>query len=45
MKVPGVTDVEVDLTQKQAVVIGVANRSLLAKVVEDAGYKVLNNYL
>lgn len=43
LKVPGVTQAEVDLAHKQAVVIGTADRSLLAKAVEESGYKVLNN--
>lgn len=43
MKVPGVTQAEVDLAQKQAVVIGTADRSSLAKAIDEAGYKVINN--
>lgn len=41
LKVPGVTQAEVDLAHKQAVVIGTADRSMLVKVVDDAGYKVI----
>ena len=43
LKVPGVTQAEVDLAQKQAVVIGTADRSSLAKAVDEAGYRVINN--
>nr|WP_282434177.1 heavy metal-associated domain-containing protein [Desulfosporosinus acidiphilus] len=43
LKVPGVTQAEVDLAHKQAVVIGNADSSLLAKSVHEAGYKVINN--
>lgn len=43
LKVSGVTQAEVDLTNKQAVVIGTADRSALAKAVAEAGYKVINN--
>jgi len=41
--VPGVTQAEVDLARKQAVVLGTTERSLLVKAVEDAGYKVINS--
>ncbi len=43
LKVPGVTQAEVDLAQKQAVVIGAAERSSLAKAIDEAGYKVIDN--
>lgn len=43
LKVPGVTKAEVDLAHKQAVVIGTADRSSLAKAVDEAGYRVINN--
>ena len=42
LKVPGVTQAEVDLTHKQVVVIGSTDRLILAKAVEEAGYKVIN---
>lgn len=38
MKVPGVTQAEVDLAHKQAVVIGTADSSSLVKAVDEAGY-------
>ncbi|KJR45621.1 heavy metal binding protein [Desulfosporosinus sp. I2] len=43
LKVPGVTQAEVDLAHKQAVVIGTADRSSLAKAIDEAGYRVINN--
>ncbi|GAB6153574.1 hypothetical protein JCM17380_23240 [Desulfosporosinus burensis] len=43
LKVPGVTRAEVDLAQKQAVVIGTADRTSLAKAIDEAGYRVINN--
>ncbi|GAB6151364.1 hypothetical protein JCM17380_01140 [Desulfosporosinus burensis] len=43
LKVPGVTQAEVDLVHKQAVVIGTADRTSLAKAVDEAGYRVINN--
>jgi len=43
LKVPGVTQAEVDLANKQAVVIGTADRSLLTKAIDEAGYRVINN--
>lgn len=43
LKVTGVTQAEVDLAHKQAVVIGTADRSSLAKAVDEAGYRVINN--
>lgn len=43
LKVPGVTQAEVDLANKQAVVIGTADRSSLAKAIDEAGYRVINN--
>ena len=43
LKVPGVTQAEVDLAHKQAVVIGTADSSSLAKAVDEAGYRVINN--
>lgn len=44
LKVLGVTQAEVDLAHKQAVVIGTAERSVLAKAVDEAGYRVINNF-
>lgn len=41
LKVSGVTQAEVDLAHKQAVVIGTADRSMLVKAVDEAGYKVI----
>jgi len=43
LKVSGVTQAEVDLAHKQAVVVGTADRSSLAKAVDEAGYRVINN--
>jgi len=43
LKVSGVTQAEVDLAHKQAVVIGTADRSALARAVDEAGYRVINN--
>ena len=43
LKVSGVTQAEVDLAHKQAVVIGTADRSSLAKAIDEAGYRVSNN--
>lgn len=43
LKVSGVTQTEVNLASKQAVVIGTADRSELVKAVNEAGYKVINN--
>ena len=43
LKVPGVTQAEVDLAHKQAVVIGTADRSSLAKAIDEAGYRVISN--
>ena len=43
LKVPGVTQAEVDLAQKQAVVVGTADRSSLTKAIDEAGYRVINN--
>ncbi|MHB8077125.1 CopZ family metallochaperone [Desulfosporosinus fructosivorans] len=43
LKVPGVTQAEVDLAQKQEVVIGTADRSSLTKAIDEAGYRVINN--
>lgn len=42
LNVPGVTGAEVDLAHKQAVVTGTAERSILAKAVDEAGYRVIN---
>lgn len=41
--VPGVSHVEVNLADKQAVVIGTADPSILAKAVDEAGYRVINS--
>jgi len=38
--VPGVTDVQVDLAKKQAMVAGSAEHAVMAKAVADAGFKV-----
>ncbi|MBC2726131.1 heavy-metal-associated domain-containing protein [Desulfosporosinus sp.] len=42
LKVPGVKQAEVDLAQKQAVVIGAVDRSILVKAVDQAGYRIIN---
>ncbi|KGK89146.1 hypothetical protein DP73_11335 [Desulfosporosinus sp. HMP52] len=42
LKVPGVKQAEVDLAQKQAVVIGAVDRSILVKAVDEAGYRIIN---
>ncbi len=39
--VPGVTNAQVDLDKKQAVVAGSAEQPVMAKAVADAGYKVV----
>jgi copper chaperone len=39
--VPGVTSVQVDLANKQAVVVGSAEQAVMAKAVVEAGYKVI----
>ena len=39
--VPGVENAQVDLGKKEAVVTGAADRSALAKAVEEAGYQVV----
>jgi copper chaperone len=39
-EVPGVTEVKVDLEKKQAQVEGAADKAVLTKAVETAGYKV-----
>ena len=41
MGVPGVTGVQVDLPKNQAVVTGTAEKAVMAKAVEEAGYKVV----
>lgn len=38
---PGVTKAEVDLDKKEAVVDGPADRDVLVKAVDEAGYKVV----
>nr|WP_282432704.1 heavy metal-associated domain-containing protein [Desulfosporosinus sp. HMP52] len=43
LKVPGVTHAEVDLAQKQAVVIGAVDRSILVKAVDEAGYRTIDH--
>ncbi|HBV85467.1 MAG TPA: hypothetical protein DEF42_02115 [Desulfosporosinus sp.] len=43
LKVPGVIQAEVDLTLKQAVVIGSAERKILEKAIKEAGYRVTND--
>lgn len=43
LKVSGVTQAEVDLAHKQVVVIGTTDRSILAKAIEEAGYRVIKN--
>jgi copper chaperone len=40
-QVPGVTGVQVDLSNNQAVVAGSAEQAVLAKAVGEAGYKVI----
>ncbi len=40
--VPGVTDVQVDLAEKQAVVTGSADLAVMAKAVAEAGFKVVD---
>lgn len=40
--VPGVTDAQVDLHKKEAVVEGSAPRDAMIKAVDAAGYKVVN---
>ncbi|HBV87116.1 MAG TPA: hypothetical protein DEF42_10810 [Desulfosporosinus sp.] len=42
LKVPGVKQAEVDLAQKQAVVIGAVDRFILVKAVDQAGYRIIN---
>ncbi len=39
--VPGVTDVQVDLAKNQAVVVGSAEKVVMAQAVDAAGYKVV----
>lgn len=39
--VPGVTGVQVDLSKNQAVVVGSAEQAVMAKAVNEAGYKVV----
>ena len=39
--VSGVTNVQVDLANNQAVVVGSAEKTAMAKAVEEAGYKVV----
>ncbi len=39
--VSGVTSVQVDLANKQAVVAGSAEQAVMAKAVDEAGYKVV----
>ncbi|MCO5386896.1 MAG: heavy-metal-associated domain-containing protein [Desulfosporosinus sp.] len=43
LKVPGVIQAEVDLTLKQAVIIGSAERKILEKAIKEAGYRVTND--
>lgn len=40
--VPGVENAQVDLAKKEAVVTGSADKVLMAKAVEEAGYKVVD---
>lgn len=40
--VPGVTDVNVDLANNQAVVVGSMERDAAVKAIEVAGFKVIN---
>jgi copper chaperone len=40
--VPGVTDAEVDLAKKQALVSGSAEQAIMAKAVAEAGFKVVD---
>ncbi|MHB1653011.1 MAG: CopZ family metallochaperone [Desulfitobacteriaceae bacterium] len=39
--VPGVTSAQVDLAKNQAVVAGSADQAVMAKAVDEAGYKVV----
>lgn len=39
--VPGVTDAQVDLIKKQAMVAGVADLTAMATAVDEAGFKVV----
>lgn len=39
-KVPGVTNVTVDLAKHQAVVTGFVSRGLLVQTIEDIGYTI-----
>lgn len=39
--VPGVTGANVDLAKKQAMVAGTADLTAMAKVVDEAGFKVV----
>lgn len=39
--VSGVTSVQVDLSKNQAVVVGSAEQAVMAKAVNEAGYKVV----
>lgn len=39
--VSGVTSVQVDLSKNQAVVVGSADQAVMAKAVNEAGYKVV----
>jgi copper chaperone CopZ len=39
--VPGVTNAQVDLAKKQAVVAGSAEQTVMAKAVAEAGFKVV----
>ena len=39
--VEGVTGAEVDLTKKEAVVAGAADKSAMVKAIDEAGFKVV----
>jgi copper chaperone len=40
-RVPGVTNAQVDLAKKQAVVVGSAEQAVMAQAVVEAGFKVI----
>ena len=41
-EITGVTSVSVDLTKKEAIIIGTANYAELVKTVKDLGFNVVN---
>ncbi|MDR3541680.1 MAG: heavy metal-associated domain-containing protein [Desulfosporosinus sp.] len=42
MKVVGVTSVQVDLVNKQAIIVGSAEQAVLAKAISDAGFNAVS---